>query len=111
MQRNMRASLILLCECLLSRRVHAAAALIALCLFFSGCTLFHTPPPLRDEAILHIKLVDNLPHGHYGLSTCADGICSVLLRRDSYPYCLGHEVRHAFEDDWHGGQHSVEDCR
>lgn len=111
MQRKTRENLILLCDCLLSLRLQLAAGVIVVGLLLSGCAFFSEPPPLRDEAIVHIKLVDNLPYGHYGKATCAEGLCTVLLRRDTYPYCLGHEVRHAFEGNWHEGRESVDDCR
>lgn len=91
-----------------------------LCLLFStalmgGCvSQVHQPLPIRDEAVIHVKLVDHIdyvPGAHaYGLSRCANGVCTVEILRQYYPHCVEHEIRHVFEGDWHPGRETLEGC-
>lgn len=64
--------------------------------------------------MIHVRLVDEIAYrpGHtaYGKTQCANGVCVIEILRDRYPYCLSHEIRHAFEDDWHHGRETTEDC-
>lgn len=77
----------------------------------AGCaSLFDGPRPTRDEVFVRIRLVDDLPYGKFGMASCFQGICQVQLRRETYPYCLLHELRHPFEGNFHEGRDSVEDC-
>lgn len=72
------------------------------------------PMPQRTDAIAHIRLVDQIDYkpGYdaLGLSRCANGVCVVEIRRDLYPACLVHEIRHVFEGDWHPGRETTEGC-
>ncbi|MES2917031.1 MAG: hypothetical protein V4729_00275 [Pseudomonadota bacterium] len=91
------------------RRIRLLACLPLL--LAAGCAgLFDGPRPSRDEVFVHIRLVDDLPHGQFGLASCHEGVCSIRLRRETYPYCLLHELRHPFEGNFHEGRHSTEDC-
>lgn len=94
-----------------SFRPRPAAWTALAALLTAGCaSLFDSPRPLRDEVFVRIRLVDDLPHGKYGVATCFQGFCQVQLRRETYPYCLLHELRHPFEGNFHEGRESVEDC-
>lgn len=68
----------------------------------------------RTEALVHLKLVDQINYkpGYeaFGLTRCANGVCVVGLRRDRYPACVTHELRHVMEGDWHPGRETTEDC-
>jgi len=70
--------------------------------------------PQRNEAVIHVRLVDHIdyePGAHaYGLSRCANGVCTVQILRKFYPYCLTHEIRHVFEGDWHHGRETLDGC-
>jgi len=79
----------------------------------AGCD--QTPVTIeRTEALVHIRLVDAIDYkpGYdaLGLSRCANGVCMVELRKDLYPQCLTHEIRHVFEGDWHAGRETTEGC-
>lgn len=66
----------------------------------------------RTEATVRVQVVERIPgrSNLYGLSSCREGICDVWIRRSVYPKCLIHELRHAFEDNFHAGRASTEDC-
>lgn len=68
----------------------------------------------RTEALVHIRLVDQIDHkpGYIalGLTRCANGVCVVEIRKDLYPHCVTHEIRHVFEGDWHTGRETTEGC-
>ncbi len=82
---------------------------LALALLLAGCaSTFETPMPARRAMLIAIDPRADLPHGVDGLATWSDDICLVRLR--AYPRCLGHEIRHCFEGDWHSGRMSYEDC-
>lgn len=85
------------------------ALLIVLTLLAGGCTATMYDRH-RDEVFAHIKLVGDLPAGTYGTAQCKDGICYIEIRRESYPDCITHEIRHGFEGDWHPGRNSTKDC-
>lgn len=88
--------------------------ILALCLtlLLSGCDFFEsTAKPKRDAVFVQIELVDDLPMRQYGSAQCSgDGVCILKIKRDTYPMCIAHEVRHAFEGDFHGNKPSDEDC-
>lgn len=92
----------------------ACAALCAVALFaLAGCD--QTPAQIeRTEALVHIRLVDSIDYkpGYiaHGLTRCANGVCVVEIRRDLYPQCVTHEIRHVFEGDWHAGRETTEGC-
>lgn len=88
-------------------------ALILAALLLAGCD--QTPAQIeRTEALVHIRLVDQIDYrpGYdaLGLSRCANGVCVVEVRRDLYPACVTHEIRHVFEGDWHAGRETTEGC-
>ncbi|WGK60493.1 hypothetical protein QAO71_10350 [Halopseudomonas sp. SMJS2] len=66
----------------------------------------------RTEATVHIRVVERIPGrtNLYGLSSCRDGECEIWIRRSVYPKCLVHEIRHAFEGNFHPAGPSTEDC-
>lgn len=70
--------------------------------------------PTRDEALIHVRLLDRIDYKPdaqaYGLSRCANGACVIEILRKHYPYCLGHEIRHVFEGQWHEGRETLEGC-
>ncbi len=91
------------------------AAVLGLPALLSGCAISGAQRiPIRDEAMIHVRLVDHIDYKPgiraYGLSRCANGVCTVEILRDHYPYCLDHELRHVFEGDWHAGHDTVEGC-
>lgn len=64
--------------------------------------------------LLYVHLVDHIDYKSdtkaYGLTRCANNVCTLEILRDSYPYCLQHELRHAFEGNWHANRETLEDC-
>ena len=92
----------------------ACAGLCAVALLLlTGCN--QAPAQIeRTEALVHIKLVDSIDYkpGYdaLGLSRCANNVCIVEIRRDLYPQCLTHEIRHVIEGDWHKGRETAEGC-
>lgn len=86
-------------------------ALLGLCL--AACA---QPRPQYDlqrtEATVRVHIVERIPGrpNLYGLSSCREGDCEVWIRRSVYPKCLVHELRHAFEGDFHPMGPSTEDC-
>ena len=83
---------------------------LLLCLMLTGCTAFdpaEPPKPIRPKAFIQLELVSavTMP-GHEkaaGVALCTTtGICHIQIRRDHYPQCVEHEVRHALEGAWHG---------
>lgn len=90
------------------------AALLAATLGMTGCaTVFDGPRPARDEVSVRIVLVadENMPPGVAGDTVCGpSGRCLVRIRRSTYPLCVTHEIRHAFEPGFHAGRESDESC-
>lgn len=72
------------------------------------------PEPVRDDVLSHVHLVDHIDYQPgaeaFGLSRCANGVCVLHVLRERYPFCLLHELRHAFEGDWHPGRETLDDC-
>ena len=85
---------------------------LAAALVLAGCDA--SPVPQRTDALVHIRLVDAIDYkpGYHaiGQSKCANGVCVVEIRKDAYPACLAHELRHVFEGDWHPGRETTESC-
>lgn len=86
---------------------------IALIFTLAGCA--GAPPrPKRDYINANIYIVDvvdpNNPHV-YAISHCIGESCEILIRRDKYPQCITHEIRHGFEGKWHGNEGSTSGCR
>lgn len=83
---------------------------LALALLLTGCA--YTPPePVRRDVRIVVKSpfpFDN-PR-QYGEASYfpAHNLCVIHLRE--YPTCLAHEVRHCYEDNWHAGRDTDEDC-
>lgn len=78
-------------------------------LTLSGC--HSLPIPRHDAVSVTIILTDNLPKGISGRANCDGPVCTLLVRRSTYPDCITHEVRHAFEGAFHGARPSSEDCK
>ncbi|HCJ30373.1 MAG TPA: hypothetical protein DHV63_14040 [Pseudomonas sp.] len=97
-----------------SLRVGLAATVCGLIMQLAGCASEEIRPITREEALIHIRLVDKIDYKPgmqaLGMSRCANGVCVVEILRDRYPYCLDHEIRHVFEGDWHAGHESTESC-
>lgn len=97
-----------------SVRLATAAVVCGLLMQMTGCASEPVTPVTRNEALIHVRLVDKIDYKPgmkaFGLSRCANGVCVVEVLRDHYPYCLGHEIRHVFEGDWHAGHESIEGC-
>lgn len=92
------------------RRVIVFIASLLLC---SCAAVFDAkkPVPVRDYSLIQIQLTDELPRGVNGYADIGGGLCTVFLRKDSYPYCLKHEIRHCLEGNFHSyTQYSTEDC-
>lgn len=95
--------------------LYTCCCLVGSAALLGGCASDGTSGvPIRDEAIFHVRLVDKIDYKPgaeaYGLSRCSNGVCEVELLRDHYPYCLGHEIRHIFEGQWHPGRETLEGC-
>lgn len=90
-------------------------AVLCLAALFTLAGCDQTPATIeRTEAVVLIKLVDQIDYNPgyeaLGLSRCANGVCRVEIRRDLYPACLTHEIRHVIEGDWHPGRETTEGC-
>lgn len=88
---------------------------MVLLLALSGCASLHPAPvPVRTSVLFSVDLVDDsaLEPWQYGHANCTpDGsFCAIKLRRSTYPYCVAHEIRHAFEGNFHGNAWPTEDC-
>ena len=104
------------CRRLLKRFcVLSCLPVLALVLFLPGCASHLAPAePMRDDVLIHVHLVDHIDYQPgaeaFGLSRCANGVCVLQVLRERYPFCLLHEIRHAFEGDWHRGRETLDDC-
>ena len=65
-----------------------------------------------DSVDIEFILVDSLPNNAYGVSSFDfnSNKCIVKIRRDVYPYCIVHEIRHCVEGSWHEGIKTTYDC-
>lgn len=82
---------------------------LSLAAILTGCA--STPVPIHDHVFFSMKLVDDLPPKVHGRATCAsNNICDIEIRRESYPHCFKHEIRHGFEGNWHAGYETTWDC-
>lgn len=103
-------------ECMLARqRTLWCLLVLAIVLVLSGCAADEAARvPVRDDVLLHVRLVEHIDYKPgtkaFGLTRCANDVCVVEVLRDSYPYCLQHEIRHIFEGDWHANRESIEGC-
>lgn len=93
----------------------ALACALALAVLLSGCAQ-PAPVIIRDRAYVTVELVDTITHANpavtvYGSTACSTvGICTIKIRRETYPACLGHELRHVFEGNWHEGYETAWGC-
>lgn len=87
-------------------------AIAVLLLLLAGCDYFDaSAKPQRDTVFVQIQLVDDLPMRQYGEARCSgEGVCILKIKRATYPMCIAHEVRHAFEGAFHDDRESTEDC-
>lgn len=84
-------------------------ALVVLTVIMVGCTA--TPTIVNDEVFFTSKIVDNLPRGVHGRSTCySHNVCVIEIARETYPSCVGHEVVHGHSGDWHEGYETTWGC-
>lgn len=82
---------------------------LVICSVVTGCAA--TPVPVHSEVFFSVKLVDTLPKGVYGTAKCTTtNLCRIEIRRDTYPNCIQHEIRHGFEGNWHPGYETTWDC-
>lgn len=82
---------------------------ISLGILLMGCT--QRPVILYDEVFFHSKIVDNLPPGVFGRATClANNLCTIEIRRETYPDCVGHEIVHGHSGGWHEGYETTWGC-
>ncbi len=83
-------------------------------LFLVACSAEPRRVATLNEAVFIVRLVDDIQAAGstpYGYTMCqGQGTCIIELRRDAYPYCLLHEIRHVFEGNFHPGRNSTEDC-
>ena len=86
------------------RRTLTCIALVAI----AGCDDFDGPPPKLQRSASVITIAVDPQLTPPGWAEWKGGICHITLRE--YPACLGHEVRHCFEGDWHAGYRTGEDC-
>lgn len=65
-----------------------------------------------EERNVVLKLVDSFEDpNQYGNSYCTKESCVLVIRKDKYPHCFLHEIRHAFEGKFHGDSPSGAYCR
>ena len=90
----------------------------------SAVTLSLLLPPLmakekNDQVVkigfkFELLLVDSfngsVPFGTIAYSIYEPGHCVIVMKKDKYPQCLQHELRHCLEGDWHGKFKSMADC-
>ena len=78
-------------------------------LYLVGCVA--QPIIINDEVFFSSKIVDDLPAHTFGRTTCySDTFCHIDIRRETYPKCIQHEVRHGHEGNWHKGYETTWDC-
>jgi hypothetical protein len=101
----------------LQARFQAAPCLLVLAaaMVLPGCASESAPPAIiRDDVLIHVRLVDQIEYKPgteaFGLARCANDVCVLEILRDRYPFCLQHEIRHAFEGDWHPDRETLDDC-
>lgn len=82
--------------------------IILLCaLFITGCAPhILTTPPIRTEAVILFKIVDELPsyapEYSAAVTKCiSGGVCEVHILKEYYPECVTHEIGHVTHGDWH----------
>ena len=84
--------------------------LLCLSLLSVGCATTHNIQ--TDNVDIKFTIVDELPNR--ALATALfdfhNNICLVKIRRDVYPYCIVHEIRHCVEGNWHEGVSTTYDC-
>lgn len=96
------------------------------CLLLTACSIGPTKyDRIQDSATVTVHIVDELPvnktpnvlaetHCMYGKDSSGKVVvaedCKIYIKKELYPRCLAHELRHVFEGDWHQGRHSTEDC-
>lgn len=72
-------------------------------LVLTGCSYY--PQPQIDEVNVTLRIVDGFPREplKYGETECykEGNYCVLTIRRDVYPNCFVHEIRHAMEGLWH----------
>ena len=92
-------------------RRHSAVPLAFACLLISACSA--SPTIRHDQVFIESKVVDQLPlecpAGALACSVVTGPLCQIYIRRDIYPACIAHEVRHCHEGEWHQSP-SSEDC-
>ena len=78
----------------------------------TGCA--QSPPiPKYDQVSITINLVDKISinkRNISGAAYCAGNSCRLEVLRSKYPRCILHEIRHAFEGNWHEGWETADYC-
>ncbi len=90
--------------------------ILAALFIIAGCAT--KPIPIYDEVTFTVVLKDDIPKRQgdsiiHGLAFCTNThpqFCTLEISKENYPDCLYHELRHAFEGNWHEGYESVWDC-
>ncbi len=68
--------------------------------------------PIYEERSVTLRLVDTFETPHqYGESVCTKDHCVLTIRRDKYPQCFLHEIRHAMEGEFHRASPSSAYCK
>lgn len=75
----------------------------------TGCALFQAQPVLmQDDFRLKFEFSDDpIPsrNGDVASAEWTDGLCIIRVKPEYYTHrCLGHELRHCLEGDWHAGR-------
>lgn len=86
----------------------------------SGClSNSNKPIPVYDEVTFTVILKDDIPrnigggrklHGQAICTNTTPQFCTLEISKEDYPDCLYHELRHAFEGNWHEGYETTWDC-
>ncbi len=82
--------------------------LITIAVLLTGCAPHVlTTPPVRDNAVILFKIVDELPsyapENSAAVTKCTSGgVCEIHILRGYYPECVVHEIGHVTHGDWHG---------
>jgi len=85
----------------------------ALSLQVLGCSLFESKPQLTMTEFKLVFRFDDRPmpsdKGAVASAGWTDGYCIIRMKPEYYTHrCLGHELRHCLEGDWHKGR--KEEC-
>lgn len=83
--------------------------IFSLSLFVNGCSLFEANHKFIQTDFRLVFLLDDEPMPNDDSAAASaywdDGYCIIRVKPEYYTHrCLGHELRHCLEGDWHNGK-------